>query len=459
MDPTQTPTKKRTVVAWSLWDWGSAAWNAVITTFVFATWLTSSAFAPQDIVDAAEYSTQAKAQVDEVIALHSTWLSWATALAGVAIALAAPVLGARADSGGRRKLWLGINTAAVVLFSSSLFFITPDQAHLDRNVIIGLVILALGNIFFELASVNYNAMLNQISTPVNRGKISGIGWGAGYIGGIVLLLFLYFGFINPEVGLFGVTGDNGLDIRVSVLFAALWFALFAIPVFVAVPEKPANKVHAALGVIASYKKVGQDVAHLWRDDRNVLKFLFASAIFRDGLTGAFVFGGIIAIGTFGFTNASVLIFAILANVISGVATILFGLFEDRVGSKPIIVFSLIGMIVSAVAIFLFHDRGQDIFWIFGLILCIFVGPVQSASRATVSRLATPTSEGELFGLYAMTGRVVAFLSPALFGVLVAVTNEQRYGILGIAAILLLGLFLVLPLRLTPQERSAAHIPT
>lgn len=451
------------IAAWSLWDWGSAAWNAVITTFVFSTWLNSSAFVDENLVAAAAAAkaagepknNAAQQAVDAVLAAHSSWFGWGIAIAGLSIALLAPVLGARSDTGGRRKLWLGINTGAVVVLSLALFFITPDQARLDFNVVAGIAILALGNIFFELASVNYNAMLNQISTKENRGRISGMGWGAGYLGGIVLLLVLFVGFINPEVGWFGVTDANGLDIRISVVIGALWFGVFAIPVLVAIPEVPAQPKQRQGSLFGAYGKLVRDVKRLWRQDRRVVKFLIASAIFRDGLAGVFAFGGIIAAGTFGFSPAQVVMFAIVANVIAGIATILGGYFEDRIGAKRIIVAALIGMIISAFILVLAQGGGPIVFWIFGSILCIFVGPVQSASRATVSRLALPGHEGELFGLYATTGRAASFLAPAAFALLVNMFGAQYWGILGLVLILGIGLALVWPLDLSQRSTSVS----
>lgn len=449
--PAAVPVKKRTIAAWALWDWGSASWNAVVTTFVFATWLMSSAFVDPELVKLSDTSATALAEVKAVQAEHNTWLSWAVTAAGIVIAVLAPVLGSRADSAGRRKLWLGINSAVVLAATFGLFFIRPDVSNQAQMVVIALVILAIGNIAFELASVNYNSMLNQISTPANRGRISGIGWGAGYIGGIVLLAILLVGFVMIDgTGWFGVTEENGQNIRVAMIFAAMWWLIFAIPVFFAVPEKRTSQKHKPLGVVDSYKKVGRDVAKLWRTDRNVLKFLFASAIFRDGLAAVFAFGGLIASGVFGFSATTVVIFAIVANVIAGIGTISFGFIEDKLGGKTVIVWSLIGMCVSAIVIFLFHEQGAIVFWIFGSLLCIFVGPVQSASRSTVSRLAKPELEGELFGLYAMTGRVVSFLAPALYGLMISIFKSQIYGILGIMIVLLAGLILVLPLNLRAQ---------
>lgn len=227
-----------------------------------------------------------------MLAAHSTWLGWGVAVAGLVIALLAPVLGARSDRSGRRRRWLGINTAVVVVLMAAMFLVTPDPAALEQNLVLGIVLLGLGNIFFELASVSYNAMLVQVSTPATVGKVSGLGWGAGYLGGIVLLVVLFIGFINPDVGWFGVTGEDGLNIRVAVLVAAVWFAVFAVPVLRAVPEVRADGPRVRTSVRASYCRLADDVASLWRADRRTVWFLLASAVFRDGLAVSIsVFGG------------------------------------------------------------------------------------------------------------------------------------------------------------------------
>ncbi|NTW41753.1 MAG: MFS transporter, partial [Cellulomonadaceae bacterium] len=352
----------------------------------------------------------------------------------------------RSDETGRRRTWLGVNTAVVVLISAAMFLVTPDPANLSQNMLVGVFLLAAGTIFYELAAVNYNATLSQVSHRGNVGKISGIGWGAGYIGGIVLLLILFVGFINPDVGWFGVTGDNGLNIRVAVLVSALWMAAFAIPVLVVVPEVPATRERRRTSLLTSYRELFGDVARLWREARHTLYFLVASAIYRDGLTGVFTFGAVIASGTFGFSASEVIIFAIAANVVAGVATIASGWLDDRWGPKTIIVTSLGGLLVAGVALFVGHEGGARIFWVFGLALSLFVGPAQSASRTLLSRLIPPGRESEVFGLYATTGRAASFVAPLAFSTFIAISGSQHWGILGIMLVLAVGLALLLPIR-------------
>jgi MFS transporter, UMF1 family len=421
---------KRRIAAWAFWDWGGAAFNAITTTFVFTVYLTSSGFGNRD---------------------HSTaLLGIAGIIGGVLVALIAPVSGQRSDGTGRRKLWLGINTAIVVLTIGSAFFVQEAPGYLW----FGLTLLIIGTLFFEVATVYYNAMLSQVSSAKTVGRVSGFGWSMGYFGGIVLLLILYFGFIHPDVGLFGVTDKDGLSIRVSMVIAAIWMAVFSIPVLISVPEPPVTVAKAprrGLGeflrsIVRSYAKLGRDIGGLWQVSRRTVWFLIASAVFRDGLTGVFTYGGVLAGVAFGFSAGDVIIFAIVANVVAGISTVLIGRLDDVLGPKPVIVGALIGAIVAGLCVFIFHAGGTTIFWIFGLLMCVFVGPAQSASRSFLARVIPAGHEGEVFGLYQTTGKAATVLAPLLFTFFVGVFGGAIYGILGIMIVLIAGLALMLPIR-------------
>ena len=443
-----SPIPRRRVVSWALWDWGSAAFNAVVTSFVFSTYLASGAFVDPAIVAAAGDDTQNPA-LQLAKAQNATVISTALTIAGVLIALLAPVLGQRSDGSGRRKLWLAINTGLVVLAMVAMVFVAPAPGYL----VFGAALLAVGNLFFEFASVNYNAMLVQVSTPKTIGKVSGFGWGLGYVGGIVLLLLLLVAFLQS----FGVEGRGGLlgvatgtaggawDVRLSIVVAAVWFAVFAVPVLLSVPELPATSAKARVGLWRSYRLLGSTIAKLWRTNRQVLLFLLASAVFRDGLAAVFTFGAIIAAVVFGFTPAMVIYFAVGANLVAGIGTFVGGWLDDRLGAKTIIVGSLIGLVAAAFAV-LAIGTSTNLFWVFGLALALFVGPIQSASRSFLARITPPGREGEIFGLYATTGRAVSFLAPGLFTLFVGATGDTRFGIVGIALVLLAGLVLMLPVK-------------
>lgn len=438
------------VASWALWDAGGAAFNAVITTFVFTVYLTSEYFIPPALLSAqsAESSASGPAHhaVTGAIAGLSSGLAWGIGIAGIVVAVLAPVLGRRTDGSGRRKLWLGINTGVVVLVSALMFFVVGEPAFF----LFGVVLVGVGTVFYEIATVNYNAMLVQVSTPKTVGRVSGLGWASGYFGGILLLVIVLVLLASPNGdgtgGVLRVTTDQGLNYRLVAVVAAIWTLALSIPVLVRVPEAPANRRLPRVGFFSSYRLLVRDIAVLWKESRNTVMFLIASALFRDGLVGVFTFGGILAKGTFGFTQSGVIVFAIAANVVAGVSTILSGRLDDRFGAKPVIVTALIGLVVAGLAVFFLHDSGAVAFWVFGLILCLFVGPAQSASRSFLARITPAGREGEVFGLYATCGRAVSFLAPMLFATFVAIGGAQYWGILGIVLVLLIGLLLLLPVR-------------
>ncbi len=425
----KNPGTKWQIVAWSLWDWGGAAFNAVMTTFIFtALYLTGDDFGGADKATAT--------------------LAFAMSVSGFAIAAFAPVAGQRTDHSGRRKMWLGINTLIVVVLTGACFFVQPHESYL----LFGSLLIAAGHVFFELAGVNYNAMLLQISTKKTIGRISGFGWAAGYLGGIVALLIVYFALIKPEVGVFGITSADGMTYRAVAVFSALWILVFSIPVMLAIPESKPDPNMPKVGFLQSYKELFRTLVRLGKTQPHTLYFLVASAIFRDGLAAIFTFGAVLAVGSFGFQTGDVLIFAIAGNVVAAIGALSAGFFDDKFGPKNVIVVSLLGLLASGGAL-LFFD-GKNAFWICGLILTLFVGPAQSSSRTFMGRLAPEGQEGELFGLYATTGRAVSFLAPQLFGYSILIFGAQRWGIVGILAVLLLGLLLLLPVKAPPHGKAA-----
>ncbi|QFG70196.1 MFS transporter [Ornithinimicrobium pratense] len=436
MDPEEVTTSLeasegaglRKITAWAFWDWGSQPWNTVITTFVFAVYITSESFG----------STNHTSQM----------LALSTAIAGFFVAVLAPVLGQNSDRSGRTVRNLRWQTWILAAVAASLFFVQPSPEHL----ILGLVLLGIGSVVSEIAGVNYNATIEQVATPTTVGRVSGYGWGFGYLGGIVALLTLYFLFVQPEVGLFGVTGEDGMDIRVSMLMCGIWIAVFTIPALVALKDRPRPRA-PRVGVIQSYKLLFGTVRRLWKTSRHTVWFLLASALFRDGLAGVFAFGAVLAAGTFGMNAGEVIIFGAAANIVAGVSTILFGLVDDWIGPKKVILISLFALVALGLVVFFLHDGGKTVFWIAGLGLTAFVGPAQAASRSFLARLIPEGKSGEIFGLYATTGRVVSFLSPAAFGLGIWIgarvtgeENTQYWGILGIVLILAAGALAMLPVK-------------
>lgn len=438
---------RKQVWSWALWDWATQPFNSVITTFVFSVYITSTLFLPADLTGLPADDPA----VERGLADLSSWLGLAVGLGGILIALLAPVLGQRADATGRRKFWLALATGGVILSMAMMFFVEAEAQFFW----LGAGLLAVGTVFGEIAGVNYNAMLVQVSTPRTVGRVSGLGWGFGYLGGIVVLALVVVAQLS---GWFGLPTDDGLNIRLVALFCAIWTLVFSLPIFLNVPEAPPAAGRERVGFFRSYVVLVKDVARLWHEARPTFWFLLASAVYRDGLAGVFTFGAVIASITFGFSFNEVVIFGVAANVVAGVSTILSGRLDDRFGPRAVILATLGGLVVSAVVVFFAHDSGKAVFWVFGLFLSALVGPAQAASRSFLARVTPAGREGEIFGLYATTGRAASFLAPLAWAGFITVFGAQYWGILGIALILAAGFVMMLFVRVPKRVADAASAP-
>jgi len=431
---------RKQVWSWALWDWATQPFNTVILTFVFtALYLTSDSFISPELAALPEDDTTRILAIDAL----SGQFGLALFIAGLFIAVLAPVMGQRSDASGKRKFWLLVNTAVVVVCMALLFFVQASPPFF----VLGIALVALASVFQEIANVGYNAMLVQVSTPKTVGKVSGLGWGLGYIGGIVALILVV---VATTFEWFGMDTSNGMAYRVIALGCALWTVIFIIPIILNVPETPASGQRERVNFFRSYVLLVRDIQRLFRENRETFWFLVASAVYRDGLAGVFAFGAIIATGTFAFTSNEVLIFGVVANLVAGVSTIIAGRFDDVFGPRAVILASLIGLVIAGTATFFLHDAGKTTFWVFGLLLCAFVGPAQSASRSLLARVTPAGREGEIFGLYATTGRAASFLSPGLWALLIAIFGFQYWGILGIVIVLAVGLVLMLFVKVAPK---------
>ena len=423
--------------SWALWDWASQAFPTVVTSFIFGRYITSEFFAP------AGYSLEEAGQYT------AFWLGISGVVAGVLIALIAPIVGRRADTSGRKKFWLMVNTYLFAATIGLMFFVAPSEDFF----VFGLVLLAAGGIFFEFATVNYNSMLNEVARPHERGKISQFGWGLGYIGGIILLVMALWIIQFGGAELLGIPDTDALSVRVVMVLSMFWVIIFSIPLMLKVPEAKPIAGTENEGVLLAYKKLIRSLVAMRKENPNLLKFLIASAVYRDGLNGVFAYGAVLGGIAFGLDLTEIILFGIAANIVAGIGAFVGSFFEDRVGSRKIIFVSLVGVIVGGFGVFVFESAGTIAFFSFGLFLCTFVGPAQAASRTMMSRLSADDKQGEAFGLYATTGRAVSFLAPAAWAIFVGLFSPI-YGILGLMLILVVGLLLLISVKAIAAPAAA-----
>ncbi len=417
--PTGVPKSK--VAAWALWDCGSTGMNAIVATFVFSVYLTGTVGVGLD----SDTSP-------------ASWLGRTLTISGITVALLAPLTGVLVQVPHRRRVALTVLTALAVVFTASMVLIRADPRYLAP----GLVLLALTAACGDLASVPYNAMLRQLTTPQTAGRISGLGWAAGYTGSVVLLLLIYVGFIagdGPTRGLLHVPVEDGWYVRAAMVLAACWLAVLSLPLLISAPSFAGATADRNVpgGVLGAYRRLWADLRGEWHRDRNFVYYLVVSAVFRDGLAGIFAFGAVLGVSVYGISQADVLIFGVIASTVAALGAVLGGRLDDRVGAKPVIVVSLTALIV--VGLTLMALSGPLAFWICGLALCLFVGPTQSAARTLLLRMTGEGKEGVAFGLYTMTGRAAAPLAPWLFFVFVDLFHADRAGLAGICLVLAIGL--------------------
>lgn len=421
------PAFRLAVFSWCAFDWANSAFPTVIMTFVFAAYFTQGV---------AASPTEGTAQ----------W-GFALSLSGVVIALVSPLFGAIADNTGRRKPWTAVFNAVCIVATALLWYTRPDPAW----ALWGLVFMSLANLGFEVGTVFYNAMLPDLVPEERLGRISGWAWGLGYAGGLACLLLCLALFVLPERPLFGLDKEAAEQVRVVGPFVALWFALFALPFFLFTPDRPPTGLSAGAAVRKGFRQLGHTLSNL-RAHRNIARFLAARLFYTDGLNSLFAFGGIYAAGTFMMDEAEIIRFGIALNVTAGLGAFAFGWVDDRIGSKRTTVLSLAAMIAISAAILLVEAKAA--FWALALALGVFMGPVQSASRALMARMAPPELQTEMFGLFALSGKITAFIGPALVGWATYASGSQRVGMATLLLLLGGGLAIMLTVREPPRREPA-----
>lgn len=400
------------VTAWAMYDFACSAFTTIIVTFVFS-----------------------KYYADVVVGDEITGpIYWTRAInaSALIVAFVTPVLGAVADLAGRKKLFLGIVSVQSVLFTVLLFWAGPGDA------VKAAVIFVIANVGFEAAQVFYNALLLDITDRSTIGRVSGFGWGLGYIGGLLALVVA----LAMVRGWIPVPETDYLNIRAIALLVAAWYAVFMLPIFLVVREGPAQAPHmsAAAYTRLGFRRVAETFGHL-RTYREAAKLLVARLIYNDGLTTIFAMAAIYAGAAFGMPLEEFLVLGIAINLAAGIGAWAFGYVDDRIGGKRTIVISLI-VLTAAVAAAATTDSVR-VFWIAGIVLGIMVGPNQSASRSLLSRMVPEQKQGEFFGFYAFSGKLSSILGPLAYGLVLGATESHRVAVGSVAGFFVVGLLVLL----------------
>lgn len=438
----------RALISWVLFDWAAQPFYTLILTFLFAPYF-------------------ANVVVGDAVRGQELW-GYAAATAGILIALGSPLLGALADGRGRRKPWIAMFSLALAAAMSALWIAVPGASSTTVAIVLACFVAATAAA--EFTTVFTNAMMPGLVPPEKLGRLSGIGWAAGYAGGLLSLVVMA-GLVaaNPATGktLLGLEPILALDLaaragdRMVGPFSALWFLVFMVPFFLFVPDvrRAAHPASARKSAVAELF----DTIRSLPSHPDILFFLLARMIYVDGLTAIFTFGGIYGAAVFGWQALELGIFGIALTLTGAIGALVGGFLDDRFGSKAIILTALAILVVGALGILSvdkthvlywletpakavgskpFSSTGELVFLAFAVVVGMVAAPVQAASRSLLGRLAPKEKMTQFFGLFAFSGKVTAFMAPLLVAFVTAVSASQRVGMASIVVFLVVGMALM-----------------
>ncbi|MFI0396302.1 MFS transporter [Paracoccus jiaweipingae] len=450
-------TNRKRIWGWWFFDWASQPYATLLLTFIFSIYFAQTA--QHAFIATGADAAQAGARAQSLWGMGLT-------VAGVVIALLAPVLGAVADTSGRRMPWIWLFSAFYVAGAAGLWVLTPDQPPLLTAV----TLFGIGLIGMEFATIFTNALLPDLAPRSQIGRVSGSGYAFGYAGGVVALAIMLALFAeNPATGLTlaGIPPVLGLDpalregTRAVGPFTALWYVLFMVPFFLWVrepagPRRPLNLRRAMADLWSLIRSL--------RNRRSLAAWLLSSMFSRDALNALYGFGGVYAGTVLGWPVFLSGVFGVVSAISAAIISWLGGRADRRWGPKPVIIACTLVLIVVCTVLV-----GMDRNSLFGVPLApgsrlpdamLFGlgaliggagGALQAASRTLMVRHTTPERATEAFGLYALSGKATAFLAPATITAATAISGSQRIGISPLIVMFLLALWLLRWVHPTGEE--------
>ena len=408
--------RERRIVAWGLYDWA----NSVFATTVIA------GFFP---VFFKEYWNDG---VDAVVS--TARLGYANSIGSIVLLVAAPLLGSVADAGDARKRFLALFTGLGICMCAALWFVPQGQWAPAA----ALYVLAV--VGFSGAIIFYDALIVSVSPPHRYHEVSAFGFSLGYIGGGLLLAVNVAMTVWPDF--FGLAGQAEA-VRMSFLTVAVWWLVFSIPLFRAVPEP--RTASGSGGVRAGVAALVRTV-RAWRGHRMAGLFLLAYFFYIDGvhtiIRMAVDYG--LALG---FTSESLLTALLIVQFVGFPAALAFGVVAARFGPKPTLLCGVAAYV--GVTVYAFFMDSVTEFYVLAVVVGLVQGGVQAVSRSLYARYVPAGKSGEFFGFFNMLGRFAAVIGPSLVAWTALATGSSRLGILSVVVVLVIGAALLAFVREPP----------
>ena len=401
--------------SWSFYDLANSAWSAIIITFIFA-----------------EYFVNVLAPDKDLGTLYWTWT---IGLSSLVAALLSPILGSISDQSQRSKYWLILSTFIYSFIAFSFWFAQPKG--MDLFLIIFL--LFIGNISYEISQIFYNGQLKLITTENNYAKLSGFAWGLGYAGTVIIFIIYYGIFLLPEDPIFTLDKTTYENIRISFPITGAWILIFSLPLFISFKDPKSDTITSKFNIKKSFNQIIITFKDL-RKYKNIIWFLIARLFYMDGINAIFAVAAIYAATVFGMSTTDIIMLGIGTNFAAGIGSWVFSFIENKIGSKNIIVFSLICIFIISFAILLINQKNT--FIILAICLSTFFGPIQSASRVYFAKFIPDEKKYEFFGFYSFSGKVTSFIGPILYGTITYTFSSPKLGMASLLVLFAVGLLLL-----------------
>ncbi|MGH7230558.1 MAG: MFS transporter [Nitrospiraceae bacterium] len=415
------PVGRKELWAWCMYDFANSSFTTLIVTVAYSVYFV------------------------QVVAGHlgdgmaeRVWF-WGYAVSMFVVALLSPALGALADARAAKRKFLIISTLVCVACTALLSFVQPGDVWL------GLFLFGVANVAFDLGFLFCSAFLVEITTPATMGRISGYGWGLGYVGGL-LSLALAYPFIKG-----GFAPDNLRLYQLSFAVTALFFLLASLPTFLFLKERATPQARSA-GISPwreAVTRLGITARQLGRY-RDLVIYLIGYLVYTDAINTVIIASAIFANKVLDFSPADLIIYFLITQITAGLGAVGFGVLADRIGAKRTISITLVMWIVLSVGASLVQTHAQ--FYAIGLVAGAALGANQSASRMLLGRFTPVGRQAEFFGFFSVTGKFAAIIGPLVYAEVTAWTGSQRWAVLSMAAFFAVGL---LAFQLVNERRGIA----
>ena len=402
--------------SWALYDWANSAWSAIIITFIFSRYF----------VDVLSPNPDQ----------GTLFWTWTIGLSSLLAAIISPVVGGISDQTNKSKLWLVFTTSIYALIAISLWFAEPNLI----NLFIIIILIFIGNLAYEISQIFYNGQLRLITNEKNFAKLSGLAWGLGYAGTVVIFIIYYGLFFLPSEPIINLDINRYENIRISFLITGIWIILFSLPLFIILKESRLGELNTKNSVIESFKQVKITFKEI-KKYKNLVWFLIARLFYMDGINAIFAVAAIYATIVFGMSTTDIIMLGIGTNIAAGIGSCIFSFIENKLGSKNTIILSLICIFIISFII-LFVDQ-KNLFIILAIILSTFFGPVQSASRVYFAKSIPENKKFEFFGFYSFSGKVTSFIGPVLYGTVAFIFSSPQLGLASLLLLFTIGLILMI----------------